>query len=96
MTYAEKIVLHCKSGTTTRLEELIEKFIEDGVKLVAVAGIDCAKVEDIIDEIVVGDGKDEHRFILTSAHPDESLEEVISFAMSIHEGGKVAPQVIEI
>lgn len=77
------------------LDQLVEQFIADGVKFVAVAGTDCAVIEDIIDELVVGDGSDETRFILTSSHPGESLEEVIQFARSISEGiGE--PQLVEI
>ncbi len=48
--------------------------------LVAVVGQDCARIEDIVDELVVGDGSDTRPFILTSSHPDETLEDVVDFA----------------
>jgi len=79
MGYAKKIVLVSKSGYQLALDALVEQFIRDGVKFVGVVGEDCAKVEDIIDEIVVGDGNNDN-FILTSSHPGESVEEVIEFA----------------
>jgi len=49
---------------------------------VAVVGPDCARVENIIDEIVVGDGNDETRFLCTSSHPDEPFEDVLNMVMT--------------
>ena len=40
-------------------------------------------VEDIIDDLVVGDGSDPNRFILTSGHESESVEEALDFARSL-------------
>jgi hypothetical protein len=76
------------------MDALIESFVRDGVKFVGVVGDDCEKIEDIIDEIVVGDGNNEN-FILTSSHPGESLEEAIEFArsLSLEYAGEV--QVVE-
>jgi hypothetical protein len=59
-------------------------------------GQDCARIEDIIDELVVGDGTREPYFILTSSHPGETLAEAVEFAESLaHEyAGEV--HVIEV
>lgn len=65
------------------LDAIVEDFIRDGVAYVGVAGKDCDKIEDIIDELVVGNGYDESRSILTSSHPGESIEQVIIFAKSL-------------
>jgi hypothetical protein len=73
MHFAPKIVLNCSRGYRTELDAMVEQFIADGVKFVAVAGSDCSLVEDIIDELVVGDGSDESRYILTSSHPGEPV-----------------------
>ena len=96
MTYARKIVLHCPTGYELRLDALVEEFIRDGVAFVGVVGKDCSRVEDIIDEIVVGDGSREYS-LLTSSHPDESIEAAIEFARSLTlelEGAEV--QVVEL
>lgn len=77
-----KIVLHCPNGYDPRLDALVEEFIRNGVLFVAVVGKDCSRVEDIIDELVVGDAVREYD-LLTSSHPDESLDEVIEFAHSL-------------
>ena len=77
------------------IDALVEEFVRDGVKLVAVVGTDCEKVETIIDELVVGEATDPSRFILTSSHPGESLEEVLAFvhSLSAEYSGKV--QIVE-
>ena len=51
-------------------------------------------VEDIIDELVVGEGKNDN-FILTSSHPGETLEEVIEFARSLSLEYEGEVQVVE-
>lgn len=96
MAYAKKVVLHCSQGYTPRLDALVEDFIRDGVMFVGVVGADCARVEDIIDELVVGKG-DRDYHLLTSSHPNESVEEVVGFARSLaleFEGHEV--QIVEL
>ena len=83
MAYAAKIVLNCRSHRRPDLEPLVETFIRDGVKFVGVPGVDAAHVEDLIDELVVGDGSDPDRFILTSNHEDTSLDEAVEFARNL-------------
>jgi hypothetical protein len=79
-----KIVLTCPNGATLRLEQLVEEFIQDGVQFVAVVGMECERVEDLIDEFVVGDGtRDPNRYILTSSHPNESVDDAVTFARSL-------------
>lgn len=94
MPFAQKIVLHCPFGYRTELDALVEQFLADGVRFVGVVGAECARVEDIIDELVVGDGRDAARFILTSSHPDDSVDEVVAFARSISTVGDGEPQVV--
>ncbi len=53
--------------------------MRDQVGLICVIGEKCQLVEDIIDELVVGDGSDQGRFILTSSHKDETIQEVMEF-----------------
>jgi len=95
VAYAKKIVLHCPLGYVSRLDGLVEEFIRDGVGFVGVVGADCEKVEEIIDELVVGDGSRDYE-LLTSSHPGESLEGVVAFAKSLHGkfGGEV--EVVEL
>ena len=80
MQYAQKIILHAPPWHSPRLEAFVEKCIQDEVVLVCVIGNDCARVEDVIDELVVGDGSDPGRFLNTTSHPNESIDEVRKFA----------------
>jgi len=80
MPYSAKIVLHAPPPHSPVLEEFVEACIRDKVALVCVVGEHCQLVEDLIDELVNGDGSDETRFITTTSHPGESLAEVIEFA----------------
>jgi hypothetical protein len=96
VSYAKKIVLHCPNGYNVRLDSLVEDFIRDGVRFVAVVGTDCEKVEDIIDELVVGDGSRDYD-LLTSSHAGESLQQVVEFVMSVTpESADTEVQVVEL
>lgn len=91
-----KVVLHCPKGYRMELDALVEQFIADGVAYVGVVGEDCSRVEDIIDELVVGDGSDQSRFILTSAHPGESVEEALEYARSLYAEYSGEVQLVEL
>jgi hypothetical protein len=77
-----KIVLHCPKGLHGGLEPLVQAFIRDGVAFVAVVGSDASLIEDIIDEVCVGDGTRPYE-MLTSSHPGDSLAMVVEFAKSL-------------
>lgn len=96
MPYLQKIVLHCPAGYRSELDEMVEQFISDGVRFAGVVGTDCALVEDIIDEIVVGDGTKPSRFLLTSSHPSVSLEHAIEFTRSLSDEFSGEVQVVEL
>ena len=83
MPYGKKIVLNCQTRPPASLEGLVETFLRDGVTFVGVVGQDAASIEELIDQLVVGDGTDENRFILTSSHEGESLEQAIQFARGL-------------
>ena len=82
LQYEKKIVLYCPAGYRTSLDSLVEDFIKAGVIFVGVVGKDCAKVEGTVDALVVGDGSREYD-LLTSSHPNESVEEALEFARSL-------------
>ena len=80
MSFARKIILHAPVSDEGLLDAFVEQCLHDCVSLVAIVGPGCARVEDIIDEIVVGDGSDEARFLCTTSHPDEPFEDVLNMA----------------
>jgi hypothetical protein len=86
MPYAAKIILHAPLAEPARLESFVEACLADRVALIAIVGDDADKVEDLIDEIVVGDGSDARRFIVTTSHRDEPLDEVLDFVACYDAG----------
>jgi hypothetical protein len=94
--YLSKVVLHCTCGVPRGLPELVEAFIRDGVKYVGVVGKDAGLTEEIIDEHAVGDGSDEHRYILTASHENESLEYALEFARNLTSEFESEVQLVEL
>ncbi len=86
MAYGAKVILQLPLLDTEELphshtlEAFVERCLTDAVELIAIVGEGCERVEDIIDEIVVGDGSDDGRYLTTSSHPGESFEQVLEFA----------------
>lgn len=80
MTVEPKIVLQVPLTDKALLPAFVEACIAESVSLIAVVGEGCEEVEDEIDWLIVGDGTDENRFITTSSHPNEALDEVVEFA----------------
>jgi hypothetical protein len=80
MKYAQRVILNASPWDSPNLGAFVEQCIQDKVVLVCVIGPDCRRVEDVIDELVVGLGDDTSRFINTTSHPNASVEEVRSFA----------------
>ena len=95
MPHPKKIVLHCRNGYEPRINTLVEEFIRDGVIFVAIVGAHCARVEEIIDELVVGLGDRDYDW-LTSSHPDESVEDAVRFADSLTGKYDGESQIVEL
>lgn len=96
MPFAKKVVLYCPNGMPAGMADLAAKFVMDGVKLVAAVGPSSREIEDIVDDAAVAAGSPETSFILMSAHPDESLADVVEYAEGFvgEYGGPV--QVVEL
>jgi hypothetical protein len=86
MSYARKIILHTPLADPAKLDSFVEDCLADGVVLIAVVGPDSNKVEGLIDELVVGDASDKSRFVMTSPHCNESLDEVLNFVSHFDAG----------
>jgi hypothetical protein len=65
------------------------------VIFVGVVGKDCERIEDIIDELCVGDasGPDD---MLTSSHPGQSVKEALTFANSLTQSFAGTATVIDL
>jgi len=94
--YLPKIVLNSTAGYHTGIDALVEEFRRCSVKFVGVVGVDCERIETIIDELVVGDASDLSWDLLTSSHPRESLVEAVAFARSLTMELTGDVQVVEV
>jgi hypothetical protein len=80
MKFAPKLILHSPVSDERLLNKFVEQCLRDKVSLLAIVGAGCGRLEDIIDEIVVGDGSDGKGFLCTTSHPNEPLDEVLNMA----------------
>ncbi|MET3908782.1 hypothetical protein ABID59_003128 [Bradyrhizobium sp. S3.3.6] len=80
MSYASRVILQLPISNEDLLDAFVEQCLCDNVALIAVAGEGAARIENIIDELVVGDGSDDTRFVTTTSHANETVEEVLEFA----------------
>lgn len=95
MTQAKKIVLVSKTGYKSCHDSLLQSLIEQKISLFCVVGNDCHKWEEAIDELCVGPKGELEHDLVTTSHPDETVEEVILFAKNWDAGDAVV-QVIEV
>ncbi|MBN8989778.1 MAG: hypothetical protein J0H42_16115 [Rhizobiales bacterium] len=96
MTYAKKIVLQLPLSSLDALDVFVEECVRDGVSLIAIVGENASKIDDIIDELVVGDGSDSSRQIVTSFHPNETVDEVLEFARNFQREEGQAVQLVKL
>jgi hypothetical protein len=91
MAASRKIVLHSLHGYRPELDAVVTQWIQERVGYVGVVGVDASRIEDIIDDLCVGDGSNSY-FMLTASHgPDETLQDAISLAEQI--SGELAGDV---
>lgn len=94
MHYGRKVVLHCPRGLHRSIDTLVSEFMRSGVVYVGVVGKDASRIEDIIDELCVGDGLSVYE-MLTAGHENETLQDAISLAEQL-SGVYAGPvQVVE-
>jgi hypothetical protein len=94
--YSPKIVLQLPVSEPDLLEPFVEACLRDGVDLIAIVGEGASRMDDLIDEIVVGDGSDRSRVINTTFHAEEPVKEVLEFARSWKEELGQAVQLVKL
>lgn len=77
MALARKIILHSPILAEADLGNFVERCLTEDVSLLAIIGPGAASLEDQVDWIVIGDGSNPSRFLCTTSHPDEPLEDVL-------------------
>jgi hypothetical protein len=84
-----KVILHTPIGDMRALQDLVETWIVRKVSLVAVHGEGCEAVHDLVDQLIVGDGGNEDRFIITTWHENEPIEDVVEFVGAFGDEGNI-------
>lgn len=92
MSLAQKLVLHLPISDEVVLEDFVERCLADGVSLLAIVGPGSDVIEEKVDWLVIGDGSQPERFLCTTSHLDEPLDEVLAMvsAWEADRGGAVA------
>jgi hypothetical protein len=90
-----KIVVNSLTGYRPEFDALVDHWMRCGVNYVGIVGTDAAKLEDIVDELCVGDGTRQPYFMLTASHQGETIDDALALA-SILTGEYAGPvKVIE-
>lgn len=91
MVASRKIVLQSLHGYRPELDAIVAQWIQERISYVGVVGIDASRIEDVIDELCVGDGSNSY-FMLTASHgPNETLQDAIFLAEQL--SGELAGDV---
>jgi hypothetical protein len=77
-----KVVLISITGYHQKHDVLLLSYLDQEFELFSVVGKDCELWEEVMDELAVGDGSNS-RYISTTSHPGEKVEDVFSAASSL-------------
>jgi len=80
MATSSKIILHSLHGYRSELDAIVAQWIQERVSYVGVVGIDASRIEDIIDELCIGDGSKPYAMLTASHGSDETLQDAILLA----------------
>lgn len=79
MTHCRKIVVHSLRGHHPEFAARVAAWLDNGITFIGIVGKDAARLEDVVDDVAIGDGS-HARFVLSSSHPGETLAEAVAFA----------------
>jgi hypothetical protein len=98
MPYPSKIILQLPLSAPEALALFVERCVAEDVELICVVGPEADEIEDKIDWLIVGDGSDANRFIVTTAHPNEPVYQVVQFATAWIGDGAPAetPEIVRL
>ncbi len=96
MIAPSKVVLVSRSGYDRSHDGLLQSLIERRIILFCAVGRDCRTWEDVMDELCVGLIGDGTWYVVTTSHPDESIEEVVAFAEQWHLDQPSSVEIIEV
>jgi len=76
-----KVVLVSTNGyLASRDDALLQELLDSRIELFCAVGKDAHQWEDALDWLCISPSGEDKHFIITTAHTDETVEEVIAFA----------------
>lgn len=77
--YALLLVIASPLVSVAQRHKITSVIVDSRCQYALTFGHDCEVWHDVIDETCVGDGTGDERFLMTSWHDDEPIEDVIDF-----------------
>jgi len=92
-----KVVLVSSSGySPSRDDAFLQSLVSRKIEVFCAVGVEADKWEDALDWLCIGEDGSGIHFILTSAHLEESEEEVVEFAGSLQTSQPSAVEVVHV
>ena len=92
----KKVVLVSHGGYRPEHDALLGELLERRIEIFCAVGKDCRQWEDSMDALVTGPVGDTAHFVLTTSHPDESVDQVVAFARLLHVEGGATEKVSDV
>jgi len=93
---AKKVILSTNKKYNSEHEDLLASLVERKIELFCAIGEDCENWEEALDSACFNEKGEEIGFIVTTSHPNETLEEVKEFAEQWNGTGNSEIQIIKI
>lgn len=77
--YALLLVITSPLVSVRQRDRITSDIVSSRCQYALTFGHDCEVWHDVIDETCVGDGAGEERFLMTTSHDDEPIEDVVDF-----------------
>ena len=95
MANMRKIVVHSTSGLDRDISGLARSWMSEGVRFIVVVGRDASGLEEAIDWVCIGDGKDPYERLTASLGVEEGISDALNLAESISDEYGESISVVE-
>ncbi len=93
---AKKVILISSTKYKAEYDDILNSLIKRKIELFCVVGVDCQNWEEALDWLFIEGNNDESKLVITTSHPDETIEEVKEFAAQWETEGNSEIQIIKI
>jgi len=93
---AKKVILSTNKKYSPEYKDLLAELVERKIELFCAIGEECEIWEEALDSACFNEKGKEIGFVVTTSHPNETLEEVKEFAKQWSGEGNSEIQIIKI